>query len=41
MGDTPSILYMMDGDPDNPMRDNWGGSYDRFNHSAGNGFSRR
>ena len=33
MGDTPSLLYMMDGDPDTPGRDNWGGSYEKFNYS--------
>jgi hypothetical protein len=31
MGDTPSLLYMMDGNPSNPMRENWGGSYVKFN----------
>lgn len=30
MGDTPSLLYMMDGNPSNPMRENWGGSYVKF-----------
>lgn len=33
MGDTPSLLYMMDGNPDNPMRESWGGSFEKFNHS--------
>jgi hypothetical protein len=33
MGDTPSLLYMMDGNPDNPMRENWGGSYVKFQQS--------
>lgn len=33
MGDTPSLLYMMDGDPENPMRANWGGSYVKFKQS--------
>lgn len=33
MGDTPSLLYMMDGDPNNPSRDNWGGSFERFTYS--------
>ncbi len=33
MGDTPSLLYMMDGDPKNPMRESWGGSFEQFNHS--------
>ena len=33
MGDTPTLLYMMDGNPDNPMRESWGGSFEKFNHS--------
>lgn len=33
MGDTPSLLYMMDGDPDNPLKESWGGSFQKFNHS--------
>ncbi len=33
MGDTPSLLYMMDGDPNNPYRESWGGSFVKFNHS--------
>jgi Cellulose-binding Sde182, nucleoside hydrolase-like domain/Domain of unknown function (DUF5060) len=33
MGDTPSLLYMMDGDPNNPLRDSWGGSFEKFDHS--------
>ncbi len=33
MGDTPSLLYMMDGDPNNPGRDNWGGSFEKFTYS--------
>ena len=27
MGDTPSLLYMMDGDPEDPTRDSWGGTF--------------
>lgn len=34
MGDTPSLLYMMDGNPNNPMRESWGGSFQQFDHSA-------
>ena len=34
MGDTPSLLYMMDGDPNNPMRESWGGSFEKINHSS-------
>src|SRR6185295_11932859 len=33
MGDTPSLLYLMDGNPNNPMRESWGGSFEKFNHS--------
>lgn len=33
MGDTPSLLYMMDGDPNNPFKESWGGSFQKFNHS--------
>ena len=33
MGDTPSLLYMMDGDPNNPLRESWGGSFEKFDHS--------
>lgn len=33
MGDTPSLLYMMDGDPNNPKRESWGGSFEQFTHS--------
>lgn len=34
MGDTPSLLYMMDGDPNNPLKESWGGSFEKINHSA-------
>jgi hypothetical protein len=30
MGDTPSLLYMMDGDPENPVRRNWGGEFEKM-----------
>lgn len=33
MGDTPSLLYMMDGDPKNPFKESWGGSFEKFYHS--------
>ncbi len=33
MGDTPSLLYMMDGNPNNPERESWGGSFERFTYS--------
>lgn len=34
MGDTPSLLYMMDGDPNFPEKESWGGSYEKFNRSS-------
>jgi hypothetical protein len=33
MGDTPSLLYMMDGDPSNPLRESWGGSFEKISYS--------
>jgi hypothetical protein len=40
MGDTPSLLYMMDGDPNNPSRESWGGSFDKFSRSSRAVFNR-
>lgn len=34
MGDTPSLLYMMDGNPEVPQRESWGGSFEKTNRSA-------
>ncbi len=34
MGDTPSLLYMMDGDPNDPTRESWGGSFERLAFSS-------
>jgi hypothetical protein len=34
MGDTPSLLYLMDGNPEDPMKESWGGSFEKINHSA-------
>ncbi|MFC6099199.1 nucleoside hydrolase-like domain-containing protein [Olivibacter domesticus] len=33
MGDTPSLLYMMDGDPNDPLKESWGGSFEKFDRS--------
>ncbi|HMQ61532.1 MAG TPA: DUF1593 domain-containing protein [Flavilitoribacter sp.] len=33
MGDTPSLLYMMDGNPDYPLKESWGGSFERLENS--------
>lgn len=30
MGDTPSLLYLMDGDPERPETDHWGGRFERM-----------
>lgn len=40
MGDTPSLLYLMYGVPDNPGSEHWGGSFDNISHSARRIFSR-
>ncbi len=32
MGDTPSVLYLLRGDPDDPAGESWGGSYRRTEH---------
>ncbi len=34
LGDTPSLLYMMDGDPDNPLKESWGGSFEKTSHTS-------
>lgn len=34
MGDTPTLLYMMSGDPDNPEGESWGGSFEKITHAA-------
>ncbi len=33
MGDSPSVFYMMDGNPDNPERESMGGSFERLSRS--------
>lgn len=33
LGDTPSLLYMMDGDPSNPEQQSWGGRFVRCNRT--------
>lgn len=40
MGDTPSLLYMMDGDPENPEKDSWGGSFEKMSYSPRKVFNR-
>ena len=34
MGDTPSLLYMMNGDPNNPTEESWGGKFIKIDHSS-------
>jgi hypothetical protein len=34
MGDTPSLLYLLCGDPDDPTALHWGGSFSRSDHGA-------
>lgn len=33
MGDTPSLLYLLKGNPDLPETDHWGGSFEKMKHS--------
>lgn len=33
MGDTPSLLYLMHGEPLNPTTESWGGSFEKITHS--------
>lgn len=33
MGDTPSLLYLLKGNPNNPLGESWGGSFEKFTHS--------
>jgi len=32
MGDTPSLLYLLRGDPDDPMAPHWGGAFVKTDH---------
>ena len=34
MGDTPSLLYVMDGNPDDPTGESWGGSFEPTRRSS-------
>jgi len=40
LGDTPTLLYMLDGDPAVPERESWGGSFVRISHSSRAVFNR-
>ncbi|PKA98569.1 uncharacterized protein DUF5060 [Flavobacteriaceae bacterium MAR_2009_75] len=34
MGDTPSLAYVMNGDPNDPLGESWGGSFTKINRST-------
>ncbi|MBB6329000.1 hypothetical protein FHS59_004664 [Algoriphagus iocasae] len=38
MGDTPSLAYLMNGDPDDPTGESWGGSFEKIQRSSRNVF---
>lgn len=40
LGDTPTLLYMMDGDPNVPERESWGGSFEKISRTPHVVFSR-
>jgi len=40
MGDTPSVAYLMHGDPEHPAGDSWGGSFVPLTHSSYRKFDR-
>lgn len=40
MGDTPSVAYLLNGDPNNPQGESWGGSFQKLSYSAFRGFDR-
>ena len=41
MGDTPSLLYMMHGNPYNPQGESWGGSFEPIKYSSRRTFHRQ
>lgn len=40
LGDTPSLIYMLDGDPSDPEKDSWGGSFERYSYTPRRVFHR-
>jgi len=40
MGDTPSLAYVMNGNPDDPTSESWGGEYIPISHSSRSIFNR-
>ena len=41
MGDTPSLLYMMHGDPNDPTAESWGGQFTPISHGSRRVFTRQ
>lgn len=41
LGDTPALLYMMDGDPADPEKESWGGSFERYSYTPRSVFHRQ
>jgi hypothetical protein len=40
MGDTPSVAYLLEGEPDDPAGESWGGSFELLPYSAVRSFDR-
>ena len=40
MGDTPSLAYVMNGNPENPFGESWGGNFSQIHHSSRTIFNR-
>ncbi len=40
MGDTPSLMYVLNGSPDDPLSESWGGRFTRIDRSSKNVFER-
>ncbi|MBD3628526.1 nucleoside hydrolase-like domain-containing protein [Cyclobacterium sp.] len=38
MGDTPSLVYLMNGEPNDPAGESWGGSFEKIDRSSRNVF---
>ena len=34
MGDTPSVLYLLSGDPADPETESWGGRFEKTDHGS-------
>ena len=34
MGDTPSLTYVMNGEPEDPLTESWGGNFTPINRSS-------